>query len=265
MFIFPRSHGWHSEIYPIMLEVQTSLHGNVPFQRMWSIIRLCFLCNCVLVIKSFPIRSSSVAWGVRNLLAVGQGGVVDAAAGQGGVVDANSRTWWCGGCYRPSYCYLYSQATAWAEVWAHAPSFTSFTPVVNHCGLLCLMALCYFFESFAIFVAADVYFWWEKFMQQEALAIPEHSCLCFSFLQMAHLRNLANFDSSIIPYYIFGNKWHSVEQCAGSFSLPLWIIIHYHSFIFKFVSSHSHFLSADNVLAIFLSVTPSACRRLTTM
>jgi hypothetical protein len=34
-------------------------------------------------------------------------------------------------------------------------------------------------ESFAVFVAVDCCFWWQKFTQQEAFTIPEHGRHCF--------------------------------------------------------------------------------------
>jgi hypothetical protein len=56
-----------------------------------------------------------------------------------------------------------------------------------------------FFKSFAVFVAVH-YFWQEKFTQQEAFTIPEHSRHCFFA------------DGSVLNFFVWMNKDVSVME-----------------------------------------------------
>jgi hypothetical protein len=66
-----------------------------------------------------------------------------------------------------------------------------------------------------------------------------------------HFLDFMNFVTLIFPYQTFDNDTIFIGM-GGPWSvrLFLWIIIQYRSAIFKFVTPHRHFLSAEDVLLI---------------
>jgi hypothetical protein len=66
-----------------------------------------------------------------------------------------------------------------------------------------------------------------------------------------HFNSVTNYVSSVFPYQTFDNDTVLIgAQGPWSTFVLLWIIIHCHSAILKFVAPRRHFLSAKNILAV---------------